>query len=507
VSKVANLAWAYAMLGIRDVPLFEAISSASLTKLRYFSPHDLAYLSWAYAHLGFHDEPLIDALSAAVLRKLPAFSVEDLAKTAWSWATLGVGASEDIVLTCGELASGLTPVSSWNNTEMLDTAHAFVWSAWILGCPGLSWKVFTSWASQGMAVDAASIGLLMMDTASEKHKQREYDLIAVMEKSTAFKDLKAVFSWCRSCFHGDDLNYAMRFDVRVCPGGHHRGTHAKLALLVVDMYDSGASDAPAVLEAIRQHSYGAGQWLKVAGGAKANLIESALRRQQPGKVFVEFGTFVGYTTIRLGQRTGQDVGRKGIALNNAVVVGLEVEPVHVCVARWMVDLAGLSSTVEVWAGMAHDLLLRVGDEFGALSVSLCFMDHRGTKFHEDLARLDGMALMTPYARILADNVLKPSAPVFLWVVNRSRSYSTTNWALGEFVQYNVEDWMVVADYQCPKSECPPVPAALLRLAWESDKWRRKSEADTVRISEWASFAQKTRVVFAQCGLEAKPWLN
>lgn len=302
--------------------------------------------------------------------------------------------------------------------------------------------------------------------------------------------------------------YAMRFDVRACSGsGRMRGTHAKLSLLVTDMLNSDVIDSATALEAIRQHSYGQGQWLKVAGGGKANLIESTLRSRpakHPHEIALEFGVFVGYTTIRIGQRAAEDSRCRGIS---PLVIGLEVEPVHVCVARWMVDLARLSRTVEVWAGMAHDLLLRVGDEFGVRSTRLVFMDHRGTKFHDDLERLEQKSLLSPSACIIADNVLKPSAPLFLWVTNKSPTYDTTNWALGEFVQYYVEDWMVVSEYCRPGGSAPWPPASLRRLAWDSDKWRRKSEEDSVRISEWAAFAQHARQIFLECGIEARPWLN
>merc|ERR1712070_312469 len=159
-----------------------------------------------------------------------------------------------------------------------------------------------------MVFDAASFGLLLMDSAYSKQDSNEASILAMIQRSSAFDDLKAIFSWCigrqENLILASLPDYAMRFDVRTCPGsGHTRGTHAKLSLLVVDMIESGAEDAPTVLEAVRQHSYGVGQWLKVAGGNKANLIESALRSrpaQRHGEIALEFGVFVGYTTIRLG---------------------------------------------------------------------------------------------------------------------------------------------------------------------------------------------------------------
>jgi predicted O-methyltransferase YrrM len=364
-----------------------------------------------------------------------------------------------------------------------------------------------------MIFDAASFGLLLMDSAYSKHDTNEAVILEMIHQCSAFEQLKDVFSWCVGLSLATSVpGYAMRFDVRKCPGSDRlRGTHAKLALLVADMKKSGADDAATALQAVRQHSYGEGQWLKVAGGAKANLIEDCIRSRpmkRHGEVALEFGVFVGYTTMRLGQRALEDnQGREAVPL----VIGLEVEPVHVCVARWMVDLAKLSRYVEVWAGIAHDLLLRVGDEFGEFSARLCFMDHRGTKFHEDLDRLEHLKLLAPSATIIADNVLKPSAPAFLWYTNRSQSYETVNWALGEFVQHYIEDWMVVANYLGPEpagvAPVAPPPPALLRLAWDSDKWRRKSEEDSVRISEWAAFSQHARQIFLGCGIEATPWLN
>jgi len=417
-----------------------------------------------------------------------------------------------IVHACCERARHSHPVSTWDSSEFLDTAHAFTWSSWATARPDLAWAVFHAWASQGMVLDAASFGLLMMDGAHSRHPHREAGLVKMMEKCSAFEDLRRVFAWCLGDARPEVPDYSMRFDTRTCPGScRQRGTHAKLSRLVVDIVGSGAGDAEAVLQAIREHSYCEGQWLKVAGGGKANLIESALRSKsaRPGEVALEFGVFVGYTTVRIGHRSAAGAGRRpgGAGAARPLVVGLEVEPVHVCVARWMVDLARLSASVEVWAGIAHDLLLRVGDEIGARSTCLCFMDHRGTKFHEDLDRLERNELLVPGARIIADNVLKPSAPVFLWVTNTSPSYSTVNWAVGEFVQNYVEDWMVVSEYRWPGGRSPPPPAALLRLAWDSDKWRRKSELDSVRISEWAAFAKHARRTFMECGIEARPWFN
>jgi len=511
-TSLANLAWAYAMLGILDVPLMQAISSQALKKLADFEPHDIAYLAWAYAQHGVPDLPFLAALAAAARRHLDEFAVEDLSKSAWSWATLGKATGEidfsDLAGACCARARLMRPVSTWNSDQNLETGHALTWSAWTIGMPELGWSIFEAWASQGMAFDTTSFGLLLMDSAFCKKVLNELGIMHMMKESCAFDALKNIFAWAGGGSEPVMPGYAMRFDTRTCPGSNReRGTHSKLAHLVVHVQDSSARDAPSILEAIREFSNLEGSWLKVAGGGKANIIENALRSRPsaPCEVTLEFGVFVGYTTTRIGMRAAEDAG----SINRAcpLVVGLEVEPVHVCVARWIVDLAGLSKSVEVWAGIANDSLLRVGDELGGWCVRLLFMDHRGTKFHEDLVQLEQHKLLAPATRIIADNVLKPGAPIFCWVLNNSSSYDTINWAVGEFVQYYVEDWMVVADYRGAGGTAPPAPPELHRLAWDSDKWRRKSESDSVRISEWAMFSQHAREVYLSCGLEAQPWFN
>jgi len=389
-----------------------------------------------------------------VLGRTHEFTVEDLAKSAWSWATIGGPLSTEIVIASCMRARSMPPISTWNNLEFLDTGHAFVWSAWVTARPELAWGVFNDWASRGMTFDAASFGLLMMDAAYSKTNTAEMSLLTIMQRCSAFEELIDVFSWCigRAVEQQEAPNFMMRFDTRMCPGTCFlRGTHAKLSLLVSDVQSSGACDAAAALEAVRVHSYGPGQWLKIAGGGKANLIMKSLqsRSGRLGEIALELGVFVGYTTMRIGQQAVEAATAKGGSGTPLAVVGLEVEPVHVCVARWMIDIARLSGSVEIWAGMAQDLILRIADECGERTVQLCFMDHRGTRFHDDLDRLDKKSLFSPMAQIIADNVLKPAAPVFLWVVSTNPSYLTQRWALGEFVQYYVEDWMVVSSYLEP----------------------------------------------------------
>merc|ERR1711920_97337 len=58
-----------------------------------------------------------------------------------------------------------------------------------------------------------------------------------------------------------------------------------------------------VLEQIESFGQNIGQWLKVAGGDKASITERALegRKFNEHEISVEFGAFVGYSSIRFAR--------------------------------------------------------------------------------------------------------------------------------------------------------------------------------------------------------------
>merc|ERR1712187_119388 len=105
------------------------------------------------------------------------------------------------------------------------------------------------------------------------------------------------------------------------------------------------------------------------------------------------------------------------------------------------SLAWLIGIADVWIGQALDLIPRLPEEFGAESLCLAFMDHRGTKFHSDLFRLQKHQAMAPGAIHICDNTLKPGAPLCMWLMAKDPFKSeAVNWSLNEFAHWNSEDW-------------------------------------------------------------------
>lgn len=191
-----------------------------------------------------------------------------------------------------------------------------------------------------------------------------------------------------------------------------------------------------------------GSWLKVAGGAKAEVLQSLTcsRQQWRGHVALELGTFVGYTAARLASAVLQALD-VAAGQGQTCLVTVECDPVHVAVARHFLDLAKLASAAEVQPGMVRDAIPALGEALGQAFPRLVFMDQKGTTFHTDhafLARLDAQPCGVG---ILADNVLRPGAPVYAWVLAQSmRTSRPTFWSLPEFLEESagVEDWMALA---------------------------------------------------------------
>lgn len=225
----------------------------------------------------------------------------------------------------------------------------------------------------------------------------------------------------------------------------HRDEYEKLAALIdhVHIWVAESSDGCAVLDAIADFAANIGQWLKVAGGTKSECVRDQVCSCLPGlaEISTELGAFVGYSTARISCLVSSKViGVQGRCICHA---SIELDPVHVCVVRHHVSLAKPAAAVRVVVGRVTDAAPLLAEEFGMESVKFSFMDHRGTRFHEESAWLARLRLAAPKAHTLADNVLEPGAPVFCWEV--SCQGGGTAWALREFLRERAEDWMVACN--------------------------------------------------------------
>lgn len=299
------------------------------------------------------------------------------------------------------------------------------------------------------------------------------------------------------------------------PGsGNHWEKLGALASFVDDRLPPRAATSPAagaaaLLRILETFAQSREHWLKVAGGAKAEVLEHALssRRWALHEVAVECGTFVGYSAARFAAK----LWRLRPRVCRPSVVTLELDPIQACLARHFVDIAGLSALVEVSIGQARDLVLKLAESFGWFSVGFVFMDHKGSIFHTDLMLMERMSVLAPNSLEVADNVALPGAPLLLWHLAVASAWELTAYAMMEFHEPNTEDWMAVAQLTAPPVvQLPDAPREWQRLSWHTDHMRRRAcgfrptegdmfEADRVAYSRYV------RRHFKAAGIEAMPW--
>ncbi|CAJ1428059.1 unnamed protein product [Effrenium voratum] len=250
----------------------------------------------------------------------------------------------------------------------------------------------------------------------------------------------------------------------------------------------------------------AGQWLKVAGRHKTTVLTKAMQACPSSGSILEIGTYCGYSALRMA-----------LAVPGKRVVSLEVDPAHMVIARNMVAYAGMAHMIDVWTGHSKDVLPRLPQKYGGIKgFKLCgvFMDQKGSRYHEDLSVIEQMGLLLPKAVVVADNVLKPGSPLFLWRLCKGEDYDNYIVRVREFAMPS-EDWMSVSVLRqeaaermqqeavevpvlekgkghAPRGAWPSVPEELMQLQWESDRIRAQAtrpSGGSVSFSEWASYAE------------------
>lgn len=316
-----------------------------------------------------------------------------------------------------------------------------LWALWKAGPSDVGAKLFAQWSDDCRLLQAEPFGLLLLDSDWWKDVAWELELLVRLHRVLPVRSLRLSM-------------VKLGFDPGLSPATAQPGLQ-KLGLLVDEVECAvQPGHASSILRACEVFAGHRGQWLKVAGQEKAEVLERGLQGRAPRawELALEFGAFVGYTAVRLGRALAPRRCRPGVA-------SLEVNPLHACIARHLLDLGGLACVAEVKPGQAKDALPLVGEEAGGQSVGFSFMDHRGTIFHQDSALLLSTGLLAGGPRLVTDNTLNPGAPVFLWERRSLHSGAwpaeTTPWSLLEFLSEH-EDWTAVTDLRL-RGRPGPVP--------------------------------------------------
>lgn len=537
---ISNLAWAFATLHLPHAPLCDALAAPALAKIRYFDRQHLVNTAWSFATLRVENPPLMAAISSSSLPKLGQVLPHGQASLAWALARL---ASPDaplfdaIAASALSLLGGKVPRLAGRNVGML------LWAFSRSGHLPHVWRTLEASKAAGQHLDGLSLSGIAQACRELALHQAEVRLlqqhmsrgamgaVALDAAAMLLAEVGAAEEALPLLRAGAEAGLFGRVSLRIwvaCGGGAsdiepmeslrvERGEPYSKELRVLSHVLSAAApgDAASVCGAVE--SFGEGKlpgtshWLKIAGGAKADLLAACARRAPRRGVFLEVGTYCGFSAARLVAAAAA-VGRRP---RRPLVVSLEVDAAHAIIARSLLAFAGVAHQVEVLTGHSEDVLPwligRMEERFGpGAFVDMVFLDQRGSRYEADLDTLERAGALSPGAVVVADNVLKPGAPLFLWRVTHG-SYATEVFTMQEFAMSGVEDWMTVSVYQPDhgKTAAADPPDQLRVLDWKAERMRARAHqpdhgGSGVGFAEWADFAAEMRQGLAEAGFEAEP---
>ncbi|CAK0856138.1 unnamed protein product [Prorocentrum cordatum] len=546
----SNLSWAFAVLREAHVPLLEAGATAVTERVPEFEPQHLVNTAWAFATLRRQDAPLLNAIAAEALRRSPgAFVMQGHASLAWAFSRLRCLHRPLLHAVASHAAASLAPRAGGPAHATVEEPYVgmVLWALCFLPDLEQAWGLLAAWGSTGRRLHGLSLGGAVAACQRQAWRLREAWLLeehlvrgglAAAAGAVAAALLceagepRAALRVLRALGERGAFNAACSRVWAACGGapgefvpsaggsGPARGeAYAKeLRLLAHVLGTASAGDVGSVCAAVEGFGQealpGSSQWLKVAGGAKAQVLADAALLAPSGGVVLEVGTYCGYSSARLAAAR-PPARRWGLPQ----VVTVEVDAAHAVIARNVLMFAGLHHRVEVLTGHSEDVLpwlterlrCQASSHEARLAVDFAFLDQRGSRYEADLAALEEGRALSEGAVVVADNVLKPGAPLFLWHVCRGGAYSTRVLSVPEFAMGGVEDWMTVStrlsDDGMPGAPGPPAPDALRALDKKADRMRSRAHAPDlggggIGFDEWAGFAAEMSQELGKAGFSA-----
>eukprot|EP00927_Polykrikos_kofoidii_P041689 TRINITY_DN35530_c0_g2_i1.p1 TRINITY_DN35530_c0_g2~~TRINITY_DN35530_c0_g2_i1.p1 ORF type:complete len:937 (-),score=117.99 TRINITY_DN35530_c0_g2_i1:48-2759(-) len=542
---VSNILWSMAVLPFHDVPCFDSLTTSAARRLSSFTGQDIACIAWACASVLHRDRVFADHVAHHVVRSLGNFDQQSVGMIAWGLSQMDTEmrevyhhvfehVSKDSFLSecnaqvfsevsAGFFRSGEAPLA-WKLFDRVIEVNADpginALGLWLHHCrhrcPDLSLEVrlleclakhrpcrrLATVVLNAIALRFEELGFftLAQDVLGRIAEQGMGDPVTrlISERVQSFDDLNSCETrlWCPISWSTLELQPKFPCDYnKECEVLQHVFASARIG------------DAFSVVESIERFSIDGHGWLKIAGDGKGAVLDELIQTcaSPSAKVVLEFGCYVGYSATRMARLLQSRGGR---------VISVEVDPVHACIARSMLEYAGLAKFVSIHVGYTEEAIPHLHSSMLAGSlVDVVFMDQRGTRFHLDLEALEAHAVLSDNCVIAADNVLKPGAPQFLWKLHANSCYSLIVISLREFASEQVEDWICIA--RCCGStgerndtrpaELPP-PESLEYLAFRADRIRRKACShrgpDDVDVSEaeWARHAQEMRRGYCAAGI-------
>eukprot|EP00440_Ansanella_granifera_P058020 gb/GFBE01062893.1/.p1 GENE.gb/GFBE01062893.1/~~gb/GFBE01062893.1/.p1 ORF type:complete len:623 (+),score=107.36 gb/GFBE01062893.1/:1-1869(+) len=545
----SNLAWSFAVLRCEDPPLFDALSSQAVKTIWEFEPQHLVNTAWAFATLRKPDRPLLTAVAAASIHKASDVRPDGLATLAWSFARLARchGPLFDLVASrAAALLQGNSSRSDRMQLQGLDDDNVgMLLEAFSKDDVHLSraLNVLKQAVHAGHQPDGQSLGCLAGAARRRARQTAEVKLLtellpssygksssdglravataAAARKLATSGDAEGALILMRQVIEGGGADPVVRQLWVACGGdpavlGADTGVawrvragspySKELLLLHHVLSTASAGDVVAVCDAVESFGEetlpGQRRWLKVAGGDKAQLLTASARKAPRRGLALEVGAYCGYSAARVAESLGP-ADQHGMPR----MVTMEADLAHAVIAQHVLSFAGLSHVVEVMTGHSEDMLPWLVKGIKEMQtkakskagIDFAFLDQRGSRYEADIEVLQQADVLSDRAVLVADNVLKPGAPKFLWKVVTGKEFETKVVSLPEFAMQNVEDWMTVSTFRRGVRRAPrtQAPREIIALEFRAEAMRERTHLPRVGgagvdFTEWAEFSQGMR---------------
>ncbi|CAI5797343.1 catechol O-methyltransferase [Podarcis lilfordi] len=198
-------------------------------------------------------------------------------------------------------------------------------------------------------------------------------------------------------------------------------------------YNAVKGDPESVLDCIDNYC-SQKEWAMNVGDEKGVILDKVVEEADP-TIALEFGTYVGYSAIRIAR----------LLKPNARLLTIEFNPEFASIAREIIEIAGLSEKITIIEGHSQDIIPQLREKYQVDKVDFVFLDHWKERYCPDTILLEECGYLRKGSILLADNIVYPGAPDFIKYIRSHKSFDCTNYP--SHLEYmKVEDAMEKAVY-------------------------------------------------------------
>eukprot|EP00939_MAST-03C_sp_MAST-3C-sp1_P002920 g2920.t1 len=173
-------------------------------------------------------------------------------------------------------------------------------------------------------------------------------------------------------------------------------------------------DVDSVIQALDTFAW-TKRWMMFVGEEKGQILDAEIRKLKTGACVLELGTFIGYSSLRIGKALMSKNGGEEEAC--AKLVSLEPNREAADIAKKIVSFAGLDSIVEIRNETSLDYVRssvhRKQEGKKSTSFDLVFLDHLKDLYLRDVRILETVKMIKRGTVLVADNVIFPGCPDYL----------------------------------------------------------------------------------------------